>query len=440
MEPALGGALRHQLPRIATRAGGSVMESTKFAVSRNFSIGGAVGALVLILAASSAAGDRIVAVGDVHGAYPQFVRILQRTGLLDAEGWRWIGGAAVLVQTGDVTSRGTRTRECLELLMELERQAPRQNGRVLALLGNHEVMVIMGDLRYVTPADYRSHATEQSEAVRQKSYEDYLRYQAERRLRLGPAARGEPGVDREKWVSDHPPGFFELRDAYGPEGLYGHWLRERDVIAQVGDVLFLHGGLSPGLRFRNIADLNQQIRAELVRFDRLWRALVERRIVWPYMRFEEAIREAQMELVRLEGLGEEADGVLQGQLREFLNLPTWLSVSPKGPLWYRGYALEPEEKLAKGLEKVLSRLKVHHFVVAHTITDSRRIVARFDGRVFLIDTAMMLEDEGQGRASALEINSGTFVARYLGGEPHVLLRAPGRAEPTAAEGNDSRKP
>ena len=56
---------------------------------------------------------RVVAIGDVHGAYDNFVKVLQMTGLVDEEA-RWIGGRAHFVQTGDLLDRGTRTREVLD--------------------------------------------------------------------------------------------------------------------------------------------------------------------------------------------------------------------------------------------------------------------------------------------------------------------------------------
>ena len=75
---------------------------------------------IALLLASTAAGPaptRVVAVGDVHGAYDEFTAILQSVGLIDSRR-TWTGGAATLVQTGDVVDRGARTRECLDLLMD----------------------------------------------------------------------------------------------------------------------------------------------------------------------------------------------------------------------------------------------------------------------------------------------------------------------------------
>jgi len=227
-------------------------------------------ALLLTLASAGARQDRLIAVGDVHGSLPQFVNILQRTGVIDARR-QWAGGSTILVQTGDVTSRGTQTRQCLDLLMQLEAQAGEQNGKVIPLLGNHEVMIIIGDLRYVLPEDLQAFAGEQSEGLRERAYEEYRAFLAERR-KHGRVRSAHDEADRQKWMEEHPLGFFEFRDAFGPQGLYGRWLRRLDTVAQVGDVLFVHGGLSPGFRFRSIDEINDRVRAEMARFDSIWQS------------------------------------------------------------------------------------------------------------------------------------------------------------------------
>jgi hypothetical protein len=382
-------------------------------------------ALLLTLAAAAQAQERVIAVGDIHGSFPQFVHILQRTGLIDAQ-LQWVGGSAVLVQPGDVPDRGPQTRQCLDLLMELERQAVTQHGRVIPLLGNHEVMVMMGDLRYVLPEEFQSFATDQSEKVRERAYEEYRGFVAERRRRQ-PSARGsEPS--RQKWMAEHPPGFFEYRDALGPKGVYGRWLRQHDAVAQVEDVLFLHAGLSPGLKVKSIEKLNRQIRSELARFDSLWQSLSERGIIWRYMTLGEATGAIQEELAATAGSEPPGDADTTQLMQAFLAYPSWVMVSSDGPLWYRGYTSEPEEKLASSLDSILSRLKVRRIVAAHTITDSRRILSRCDHRVFLIDTGMLLERIRQGRASALVIQDGGFTAYYSDGETQTLVAPEGGRE------------
>ena len=125
-------------------------------------------------AAEQTQATRIVAVGDVHGAYEPFVEILQTAGLIDSER-KWTGGKATLVQTGDVFDRGEGVRDALDLLMRLEDEAKRAGGSVEALLGNHEVMNIYGDFRDVSPAVFAAFADARSDDRRQRAYEDYAR-------------------------------------------------------------------------------------------------------------------------------------------------------------------------------------------------------------------------------------------------------------------------
>jgi hypothetical protein len=115
--------------------------------------------VLLALTSSSAAQrpSRIVAVGDIHGDFDAFVGILKHAGIIDTSG-RWSGGTATLVQTGDYTDRGPKVREAMDFLMGLEPQAKAAGGRVAVLLGNHEVMNLIGDVRDVTPAIYQSFA------------------------------------------------------------------------------------------------------------------------------------------------------------------------------------------------------------------------------------------------------------------------------------------
>ena len=106
---------------------------------------------------------------DAHGAYDRLVAILRAAGLVDGR-QRWSGGRAILVQTGDVTDRGADSRRILDLLRRLEGEASRAGGRVHALLGNHEAMRMIGDLRYVSAEEYAAFRTGQSEELRERYY------------------------------------------------------------------------------------------------------------------------------------------------------------------------------------------------------------------------------------------------------------------------------
>ena len=122
--------------------------------------------------------SRVVAIGDIHGDFDAFVSVLQEAGLVDTE-HRWIGGAATLVQTGDFTDRGPEVRAVMDLLMTLEAQAESAGGRVEVLLGNHEVMNLMRDVRDVNPQVYASFIDGESEA-----FDAYQRELVERQLTL----------------------------------------------------------------------------------------------------------------------------------------------------------------------------------------------------------------------------------------------------------------
>ena len=82
---------------------------------------------------------RIVAVGDLHADLDNALAILKLAGLVDETG-AWAGGDTIFVQTGDVTDRGADSKEIIELLMRLQKQAPASGGRVVPVLGNHEIM------------------------------------------------------------------------------------------------------------------------------------------------------------------------------------------------------------------------------------------------------------------------------------------------------------
>ncbi|HXG54563.1 MAG TPA: metallophosphoesterase, partial [Vicinamibacterales bacterium] len=171
---------------------------------------------------------RVVAVGDVHGAADAFAAILQRAELIDRQ-QKWIGGNAILVQTGDVTDRGPGVRAALDLLMALEPQAAAAGGRVHALLGNHEIMNMLGETRDVTPEIFASFG-------------------------------GEPAY----------------REAFGPAGRYGRWLRAKSPLVRVNDSLFMHAGINPDVTTASIDELNAEVRQLIARWDEGVRSLEEK--------------------------------------------------------------------------------------------------------------------------------------------------------------------
>ena len=74
--------------------------------------------------------------------------------IVDAES-NWAAGSDILVQTGDIVDRGTYALDIYRLMQKLRGQAQDAGGRVISILGNHEVMNAIGDWRYVTQPDIK---------------------------------------------------------------------------------------------------------------------------------------------------------------------------------------------------------------------------------------------------------------------------------------------
>jgi len=163
--------------------------------------------------------ERIVAVGDVHGDHEQFLKALRAAEVIDAEG-NWAAGKTHLVQTGDVLDRGPDSRKALDLLMKLEAQAEKAGGRVHALIGNHEAMVLLDDLRYLHPGELESFG-------------------------------GKDG----------------LKKAMSPEGAYGKWIRSLNSVIKINDTLFVHGGLPPDCAKMSLREINDAVRKDLQKGD-----------------------------------------------------------------------------------------------------------------------------------------------------------------------------
>lgn len=90
---------------------------------------------------------RVIAIGDVHGEYETFQLILLNAKLIDLSG-NWKGGNAILVQTGDMIDRGLKSIESVEYIRSIQEQAIKSGGKVIRLLGNHELMLIQGDYSF----------------------------------------------------------------------------------------------------------------------------------------------------------------------------------------------------------------------------------------------------------------------------------------------------
>ena len=160
--------------------------------------------------ASQPAG-RIVAIGDLHGDLDATRRALRLASAITPDD-HWSGGKLTLVQTGDTLDRGDQDREVIDLIERLRAEASRAGGAFIALSGNHEIMNVAGDLRYV------SHTS---------------------------AAAFEQG----------------RAQAFAPGAAYALRLAGWPVIAQVGESVFVHGGVLPHHVRYGIERLNRETAA-----------------------------------------------------------------------------------------------------------------------------------------------------------------------------------
>lgn len=417
--------------------------------------------LVLVLSAAlgaaSGGAERIVAIGDIHGAYEELVEILQESQLVD-EDLSWIGDDATLVQLGDYTDRGPGVKEVMDLLMRLEVDAPRAGGRVEVLLGNHEALNLVGELRDVSAETLRSFAPASDPEEREREYREVVKA-ARRRAKLTGSPR--PSSDdqaREAWMETHPEGTIPYLRQLLPDGSYGGWLRKRPTVVRTGDVLFLHAGLAPEVSSRTPDAINRQVWNEISRLDACRSLLREEGYLTLTSTTAELIRAGFALLEELQQkdpqkLSDEEAAQLR-TLGACVDYEDWHLFATDGPLWFRGYA-DPrperpgrqaygwsEEEGRSLVRGILEQQGVRHIVVAHSTRRDGTIGVRFGGRVFLIDTGMLEEVYG-GRPSALEIVQGTFTALYPGRREVVwepsqrpVPEAPAPAETTADLGPD----
>lgn len=161
---------------------------------------------------------RLLAVSDLEGNYDTFVQFLKANKVVDDEGhWAWGDGHLAFV--GDIVDRGDQVTELLWYIRALEHEANAAGGHVHYILGNHEAMIMAGDLRYIHP---KYTATSEQ---------------------LG-----------------------HTYDAlFGSETELGRWFRTRNSIEQIGPLLFVHAGYSPVLEQLKLEpeQINEQIQASL---------------------------------------------------------------------------------------------------------------------------------------------------------------------------------
>ena len=102
---------------------------------------------------------KIVAIGDLHGDWKATIEALKKGKIIDNK-LNWIAGKTHLVQVGDILDRLPRVNtnfsdensefKIINLFLKLQRQAYKSGGAYHCIIGNHELMNIMGQFRFVS--------------------------------------------------------------------------------------------------------------------------------------------------------------------------------------------------------------------------------------------------------------------------------------------------
>lgn len=319
--------------------------------------------------------EKIVAVGDVHGDYENFVKILKGTELIDKE-LHWTGGKTHLVQTGDIMDRGPDAKKVLDLLMRLEKEAKEAGGKVHALIGNHEEMNIIGiSLRftgYVGVNQFISFLPDKYRKKKEKEFRKKIKKNALKETEPDSASNNNLEANWEKFLrevirNNNHPARREYTDSFNEK--YGRWILQHNAVIKINDTIFVHGGISEKFSTWKLEDINNLLRKEL-----------------------NSLR------------------IAAKRLHPIQITPEIVFVSD-GPLWYRDLAQPDENDFKEDIDRILHNLNAKYMVIAHTpqkgsIAVSTEDMSRFQERIWIIDTGM--SDYYGGIPAALIIENGNF--------------------------------
>ncbi|MEX0975500.1 MAG: metallophosphoesterase [Woeseia sp.] len=327
---------------------------------------------------------RVVAISDVHGAYDAMVRTLQNAEVLDDD-LLWSGGGTHLVVTGDLLDRGPESRQAMDLVMRLEEEAVAAGGQVHLLLGNHEVMNLVGDLRYVAAAEYAAFANDAGDDG--DDDED-----------AGGAENSAATADDDGDGNDAlPSGFLAHRRAFAADGKYGAWLLGKPLIVVINDTAFVHGGLSPLVTELGLDGINGDMKARLVEYVTQLGVLLDAGVV----QHTDDFYQRPEKLAALPA-DETRPAELQAAIDTVMRLSDDAIHDLDSPLWYRGNVACSPLIAIDQLSAALKRIDARRVVIGHTPTPARGVLQRLDGRVIEIDTGMLNNYYG-GKGHALII-------------------------------------
>lgn len=241
--------------------------------------------------------NKIFMISDIEGNFNTFANLLQQHGVLDGN-LNWNFGDGHLVVIGDVFDRGNHQTELLWLIYKLEQEAKAEGGNVHLVLGNHEIMNLQGDLRYL-----------------ENKY-----------------------TVLDSLVTSHLDIGYE--DLYGRNTELGKWLRSKNTVMKIGDLLFVHGGISP------------------------------------------KIVEAELTIDDINGI---ARSCIDRERSIYSKMDS-LIMKSHGPFWYRGLASKKAKynpASSEDVEKILNHFEAKTIFVGHTGREKPESL--YDGRVRAIN-------------------------------------------------------
>ncbi len=355
-----------------------------------------IGLTFLIALAVAAPGradaPRTIVIGEVSGAANSATQLLQRLELVDDAG-HWIGGDAVLVQTGDLMDGGEHVRAALDLFMRLQEEAAAAGGEVVVLMGNHEILNVLGEVRGVDYMAYQHFAGADSEAQQQQAWEAYAAWRHQRAEATGGDFTADETA-RSEWMASHPPGWFEYAMSMRPDGVYGRWLRTLPVAFERNGTLYVHAGFSPEMGDMDVAYVNDAAADEIAAFDDYRARMVTEGLALPFSSAHDLVDVITAEIAYLNGLkGKQQRSARKraeaaNELQPLTRLGNWVVLAKKGPLWFTG-ATEWDDTLhGTEMAEILDRLGARRMVVGHASGPAQHIHARFGGRVIVASCPM----------------------------------------------------
>ncbi len=268
--------------------------------------------------------DKIFAVSDIEGNYYSFVNLLIGNNITD-DNLNWVYGTGHLVLNGDFTDRGEYVTQVLWLIYKLEQEASAAGGHVHFILGNHEAMNLEGNFKYVL--------------------DKYKRLV----LNLN----------------------IPEKDFYNDSNEMGRWLRSKNIVEKIGDILFMHAGMSKTM-------LNKKLSLE------------------------------KINQIAQTNYGVDLDN-------DILTIPN-LIFGRYGILWYRGLVTDYKYYPKATIQEVNNLLEYYQsakVVVGHTIVDD--ISTDYNGKVVRIDIEHPGKNSGQ-ESKALLIENGILYKADITGK------------------------